>query len=309
MLLHRLAELNAKIRNAVHSHDWTGVYPAIHHFCATDLSAFYFDIRKDSLYCDRPDAKKRRACRSVLDILHRCLTAWLAPALPFTAEEAYCARFGDDDSVHLTLFPEIPGHWRNDALAEKWAKIREHRTGVTGAIEAMRRDKTIGSSLQAVAVIAGSCRKAVSVSRLGGYQHHLQCRSFGSDNGAVVAAGDKCERCWRVLPEVGTAPAHPTSACAAARLSGEGPSRRVHPSRLTSRSALADQLSKYWVLHGSHLQDGHFLVLLPVLNFVLVWNHGVTFGLFNGPGASTDHPGRVASVVVARAVRLAVAER
>ncbi len=107
-LLHRLWELNAKIAEAVENHDWTGVYPALHHFCATDLSAFYFDIRKDSLYCDRPDSPRRRACRSFLDILFRALTAWLAPVLPFTAEEAWCARFGDEGSVHLTQFPTIP---------------------------------------------------------------------------------------------------------------------------------------------------------------------------------------------------------
>src|SRR6202012_5723808 len=112
-LLHRLWELNAKIATAVQNHDWTGVYPALHNFCATDLSAFYFDIRKDSLYCDRPDTLRRCPSRSFLDILFRALTSWLAPVLPFTAEEAWCARFGDDVSVHLTPFPEIPEAWRN----------------------------------------------------------------------------------------------------------------------------------------------------------------------------------------------------
>jgi isoleucyl-tRNA synthetase len=209
LILHRLAELDALVRNAVASHDWAGVYPAIHHFCATDLSAFYFDIRKDSLYCDRPDAQKRRASRSLLDILHRCLTAWLAPALPFTAEEAYCARHGDEASVHLTLFPEIPSHWRNGALAEKWTKIREIRTGVTGAIEAMRREKTIGSSLQAVAIIPEFGREL-----LGAEDWADICitsgAQFSAGIGATEAPGQKCERCWRVLPEVGTVPAHPT---------------------------------------------------------------------------------------------------
>ncbi|OYV29326.1 MAG: isoleucine--tRNA ligase, partial [Acidocella sp. 20-61-6] len=117
LMLHRLWELNALVQKSIASHDWTGVYPAIHHFCSTDLSAFYFDIRKDSLYCDRVDSKKRRACRTVLDILHRCLTAWLAPALPFTAEESWVTRFGNDASVHLTLFPEIPATWQDEALA------------------------------------------------------------------------------------------------------------------------------------------------------------------------------------------------
>ena len=209
-MLHRLWELNAKIAQAVESHDWTGVYPALHHFSATDLSAFYFDIRKDSLYCDRPDSKKRRASRSLLDILHRCLTAWLAPVLPFTAEEAFCSRFGDDASVHATQFPEIPDAWRNDALADTWGKIREHRSGVTGAIELMRRDKTIGSSLQAEAILSPE-----ALSRLGDLNVWADiCITSsavpGLHNAAAIATGTKCERCWRVLPEVGTHAKHPT---------------------------------------------------------------------------------------------------
>ena len=108
-VLHRLTELDARIRAAVESYDWTGVYPELHNFCATDLSAFYFDIRKDAIYCDRPDSLRRRAARTVLDHLHRCLTTWLAPVLCFTAEEAWGARFGDDDSVHLQLFPDAAG--------------------------------------------------------------------------------------------------------------------------------------------------------------------------------------------------------
>jgi isoleucyl-tRNA synthetase len=208
LILHRLAELDALIRSAVASHDWTGVYPAIHHFCATDLSAFYFDIRKDSLYCDRPDSEKRRASRSVLDILHRCLTAWLAPALPFTAEEAYCARFGDDACVHLTLFPEIPAHWRDPALAAKWGKIREIRALVTGAIEAMRRAKIIGSSLQAVAVLPLPSRDLLGAQDWADICITSDVR-FGADGAASEAPGQKCERCWRVLPEVGANPRHP----------------------------------------------------------------------------------------------------
>ena len=209
LILHRLAELDTLVRKAVASHDWTGVYPAIHHFCATDLSAFYFDIRKDSLYCDRPDAEKRRASRSLLDILHLCLTAWLAPALPFTAEEAFCARYGDEASVHLTLFPDIPALWRDDSLAEKWTKIREIRTGVTGAIEAMRREKIIGSSLQAVAIIPEFGRELLGAEDWADICITSEAK-FGLHTAAHEASGLKCERCWRVLPEVGSAAAHPT---------------------------------------------------------------------------------------------------
>ena len=217
LILHRVSEIDALVRKAVESHDWAGVYPAIHNFCATDLSAFYFDIRKDSLYCDRRDSEKRRACRTVLDILHRCLTAWLAPALPFTAEESWTSRFGDAGSVHLTLFPEIPPGWRDEALAEKWGKIREYRSEVTGAIEAMRREKRIGSSLQATAVVAVMpmvllpypeiwADICITSSAVIGEKQGVKIEQSGAEE----APGAKCERCWRVLEEVGTIPAHPT---------------------------------------------------------------------------------------------------
>ena len=209
LVLHRLAGLGAMLRNAVETHDWVGVYPALHHFCATDLSAFYFDIRKDSLYCDPADAPKRRACRTVLDILHRCLCAWLAPALPFTAEEAYSARFGEDVSVHLTLFPEIPAHWTDDSLANRWAAIREIRSGVTAAIEAMRREKAIGSSLQAVATISPAGRALLDNARDWADLCITSAALFGAEDSAAIAPGEKCERCWRVLPEVGRDPRHP----------------------------------------------------------------------------------------------------
>jgi isoleucyl-tRNA synthetase len=209
LVLHRLSDLNALIARAVASHDWTGVYPAIHNFCATDLSAFYFDIRKDSLYCDRLDSLKRRACRSLLDILHRCLTAWLAPVLPFTAEDAWTARFGDQESVHLTLFPEIPDDWRNDALAEKWELIRAQRGRVTSAIEDMRRAKTIGSSLQTVALIPPTAAALLAAPQDWADVCITSAVAFAEPDGARIAEGTKCERCWRVLPEVGADASHP----------------------------------------------------------------------------------------------------
>ena len=151
-VLHRMTELDRRIRSAMESYDWTGVYPELHNFCATDLSAFYFDIRKDALYCDRPDSLRRRAARTVLDHLHRALCAWLAPVLCFTADEAWCARFGETDSVHLQLFPTLPADWRDDALAAKWERIREHATDRDHVnLEAQRQRGEIGSSL------AGRC--------------------------------------------------------------------------------------------------------------------------------------------------------
>ncbi len=159
-VLHRLSELDTLVRTAVESHDWTGVYPALHGFCATDLSAFYFDIRKDALYCDRPDSLRRRAARTVLDHLHRCLTTWLAPVLVFTAEEAWTARFGEDDSVHLQDFPDVPAAWRDDdAGGGMGARPRVASRGDGQARGDAPGASAIGSSLQA-AVTAGFRRRA-----------------------------------------------------------------------------------------------------------------------------------------------------
>ncbi|OQW56069.1 MAG: isoleucine--tRNA ligase, partial [Proteobacteria bacterium SG_bin9] len=153
-VLHRLTELDARIRRAAEDYDWTGVYPEVHNFCATDLSAFYFDIRKDALYCDAADSHRRRSARTVLDVLHRCLSAWLAPVLVFTAEEAWLARFPDENgSVHLTDFPLVPAGWRDEALAAKWQRVREIRREVTRVLEAQRAAGTIGASLQAAPVL------------------------------------------------------------------------------------------------------------------------------------------------------------
>ena len=225
-LLHRLWELNAKVQNAVQGHDWTGVYPAIHHFCATDLSAFYFDIRKDSLYCDAPSSPTRRACRSFLDILLRCLTTWLAPALPFTAEEAWMARYGAEASVHMEQFETVPDEWRNDALAEKWREIRSIRSEVYEYLEQFRREGQLKSFLQANVVAPDGWLKLLNyddwasvliVSRVYDDQAFLDAHSSGRVPSELRFAwesatdkGQKCERCWRVLPEVGADQKHPT---------------------------------------------------------------------------------------------------
>src|SRR5215469_1568876 len=150
-VLHRLAETDALVRETAAEFDFHGMFTALHNFCAVDLSAFYFDVRKDALYCDRPGAQTRRAARTVFDTLFECLTAWLAPILCFTAEEAWLARHGErkNGSVHLQLFPEIPAGWRNDALGAKWEKIWAVRRVITGALEVERREKRIGSSLEA----------------------------------------------------------------------------------------------------------------------------------------------------------------
>jgi isoleucyl-tRNA synthetase len=214
-VLHRLWEFDALIRGAAASYDWNGVYPALHAFCATDLSAFYFDIRKDAIYCDRPDSRRRRAARTVLDHLHRCLTTWLAPVLVFTAEEAWTARFGEDTSVHLQDFYDVPASWRDDELAEKWARIRERRARATAALEAMRKAGQIGASLQAAVTLGFAADEETLLTQAEWAEVLIVseltiARDVKLDVETTLAEGEKCARCWRVLPEVGQQHAHPT---------------------------------------------------------------------------------------------------
>ena len=214
-VLHRLTELDARIRAATESYDWAGVYPEVHNFCNTDLSAFYFDVRKDAIYCDGKDSLRRRAARTVLDHLHRCLTIWLAPVLCFTAEEAWTARFGDSGSVHLQLFPELPHEWRDDPLAAKWEQVRAIRRRITVPIEAARAAKTIGASLQASVTLKLAPDEALLLNDAEWADVSIvsalrSVAGTGDEPAEVTAApGEKCVRCWKVLPEVGSHAAHP----------------------------------------------------------------------------------------------------
>ena len=226
LILHRLAELDTLVRRCCNEFDFHTMFTALHNFCAVDLSAFYFDMRKDSLYCDRRDNTTRRAARTVLAELFSCLTAWLAPIICFTAEEAWLTLHPDETgSVHLRQFPEIPATWRDDALAAKWEKIRDLRRVVTGALEVERAAKRIGSSLQACPVIFAPAEyEAVirnidlaelcitSGARIGDGDSPADGFSLDDVPGVTVlsgqAEGKKCERCWKILLEVGSIAGH-----------------------------------------------------------------------------------------------------
>ena len=219
-VLHRLWEMDAEVRRDIEAYDFHSLFTALHNFCAVDLSAFYFDTRKDALYCDSATSLRRRACRTVLDQLFSCLTAWLAPICCFTAEEAWWARGnGAEESVHLRTFPTIPSTWRNEALGERWNRLRDLRRVVTGAIELERAGKRIGSSLQAHPVVYAPAAYAEAIAGLDLAELSITSSATlkvaavpdgaftlpdVADIGVVVglAEGDKCERCWRVLPEV-----------------------------------------------------------------------------------------------------------
>jgi len=234
-ILANLAELDAMVRRGYAEYDFNRVFNALFNFCTNELSAFYFDIRKDVLYCDPRHAVRRRAARTVIDEVFRRLVTWLAPILCFTMEEAWSLRFGRD-SVHLQLFPATPADWANPALIEKWNRIRTLRRVVTGALEVARRDKVIGASLEAAPVLYVT--EPADADMLNGVDlaeiaitsaAHVATReppadAFRLPDVAGVAAsfhhaeGDKCARCWMVLPEVGKNPDHPDlcNRCAAA---------------------------------------------------------------------------------------------
>ena len=220
-VLHRLAELDEQVRDGYAKYDFQGVFQAVFTFATVELSAFYFDIRKDALYCDG-DTTRRRAARTVLDMLFHRLTKWLAPMLTFTMEEVWLERFdGAESSVHLEDFAETPAAWRDDALAAKWAEVRKVRRVVTGALEVERTAKVIGASLEAAPTVFVSAETAklletVSFDDLcitSGISVSTEAAPDGAfrldeiADVAVVfgrAAGEKCQRCWKILPDVGT---------------------------------------------------------------------------------------------------------
>ena len=219
-VLHRLSEIDRSLRDACTRLEYHHIFTELHNFCAVDLSAFYLDIRKDSLYCDRADSLRRRATRTVLDALFNCLTAWVAPFCCFTAEEAWLARHpSETGSVHLRTFPEIPAEWRNDALAAKWGRIRDLRRVVTGAIELERAEKRIRSSLEAAPavfvtpdyndVLKGIDLAEIAITSdatLSTEPAPAKAFTLPDVHGIAVvpnlADGTKCVRCYRVLPEV-----------------------------------------------------------------------------------------------------------
>jgi isoleucyl-tRNA synthetase len=153
LMLHRLAELDQVVRKGYDAFDFKRITRALLDFMVVELSAFYFDIRKDALYCDAPSSIRRKAAVEVVRHLFDCLVKWLAPMLPFTMEEAWLDRHPEAASVHLEQFPDIPADWKDEALAARWRKLRDVRRVVTGALEIERAAKSIGSSLEAAPVL------------------------------------------------------------------------------------------------------------------------------------------------------------
>ncbi|QBM74575.1 isoleucine--tRNA ligase [Sphingomonas sp. AAP5] len=196
-VLHLLAELDAKLKAAVLVYDFNSYVRLLTEFAQEDLSAFYFDIRKDSLYCDAPTDPKRRAVRTVFDTLFHALVRYAAPVLCFTAEETWQARFpSEDGSVHLLEWPEVPAVDSVDAA--KWDAVRALRQQVTEAIEPLRREKIVRSSLEAEVVVPEAPLPVAELAEL-----FIVAQVTLGDTLAVARTDfHKCGRCWRLLPEV-----------------------------------------------------------------------------------------------------------
>jgi len=228
LMLHQLAEQAAIVRKAYAEFDYKTVVASLSAFMNTELSAFYFDIRKDTLYCDPPSSPARKAALTTIDMICDAILRWFAPVLSFTCEEAWQLYRPDaEPSVHLTLFPDGLEAFRDDALAAKWETIRNVRRVVTGALEVERAAKRIGSSLEASPLVYVSDKKIfdtlfdldlAEVSITSNAMVTNQDPPAGAfrlndvPGVAVVvekAQGIKCARSWKILPTVGEDPEYP----------------------------------------------------------------------------------------------------
>jgi len=219
-VLHRLTEVDATIRKAIAGHDYHQVFTSLHHFCNSDLSAFYFDIRKDTLYCADPASVERRACRTVMDEVFNCLVPWLAPILCFTAEEAWQTRYPNPkESVHFGVWRDLPADWVDENLGLRWMRIRDARLVVTGAIEKLRADGVVKSSLQAHPTLYAPAAVIDAFDGLDAADIFITSSAslkqatppadarLAEDDETIgvtvaLAEGHKCQRCWKILPEV-----------------------------------------------------------------------------------------------------------
>ncbi|MGB3831734.1 MAG: isoleucine--tRNA ligase [Mesorhizobium sp.] len=230
LMLHRLHELDQTVRAGYDAFEFKRITRALLDFMVVELSAFYFDIRKDALYCEGPSSVKRKAAVMVVRHLFDCLVKWLAPMLPFTTEEAWLDRNPQAESVHLEQMPQVPAEWRDDALAERWRKVRQMRRAITGALEIARAGKVIGSSLEAVPVVyledaalegevAGVDMAEICITSGLEFSHGgAPAEAFRLDDvkgiAVVIEKAEakglkKCARSWRYTADVGSDPQFP----------------------------------------------------------------------------------------------------
>ena len=217
-ILHRLWKIDQTIQNCILSYNFHLMFTTLLNFCSNDLSSFYFDIRKDTIYCDSSNSKRRRAARTLLDILYNYIVRWLAPFLVFTCEEAWKSK-GNGLSIHLEEFLKTDIKFKNDVIAKKWAKVKDVRKVITGALEVKRADKTIGSSLEShidiylskeiKEIIENIDMAEIAITSSATIMtdfKHSSGFSIDDIKDVVVdvkkAKGTKCKRCWKFDSEI-----------------------------------------------------------------------------------------------------------
>ena len=207
-MLHRVFELNKNFKNYFKSYDFHNLYKELLNFCTVDLSAFYFDIRKDALYCDSKDSERRKSCIVVLNIILESLIKWFAPILSFTTEEIFILISKDNKSIHLEEFMEFPKSFENEKLNKKWIELKKIRDICNISIEAKRASKEIGSSLEANLIInlgkdLLEISKNIDFSELCITSSAIVQKSNTEDviTQTIKAEGDKCPVCWKISRE------------------------------------------------------------------------------------------------------------
>ena len=205
-ILGKILYLDGSIKENLKNYNYHKLYKEVSNFCSLDLSSFYFDIRKDLLYCDDLDSKKRKDCIAVLNIILECLLKWLAPIFVFTTEEIFSLLNKNEESIHETSFPNIPQNWKNDLLNKKWKELYEIKQKVNIAIEEKRSSKEIGSSLEADIVINVSEKEFKLLEGLDLEEYFITSKAKKiKDTKETLsidvkkASGTKCPRCWKIL--------------------------------------------------------------------------------------------------------------
>ena len=219
-MLHQIYELDKKIKNYFKEYSFHKLYKELLQFCSQDLSAFYFDIRKDALYCEPVNSKIRKASIKFLNITLDILLRWFAPIISFTTEEIYKIIYNNEKSIHLENFSTIPEKWLNKNLGNKWNQLKLIRQVCNVAIEVKRTNKELGSSLEADLEIfldkkyldlvknidlSEFCITSKAKAQILNGQKDLELFKLENIQGIGVlvkkAVGNKCPRCWKIFEE------------------------------------------------------------------------------------------------------------
>ena len=205
-ILHKLYVISVSVSENLKSYNFHKLYKELLKFCTLDLSSFYFDIRKDVLYCDGPNSKKRKNCVIVLNIILESLLKWFAPILVFTSEEIYSLINNKNESIHEKDFVKIPDNWQNSKLDEKWSNLFKIKQEANIAIEEKRASKEIGSSLEAEIKLILEKEKFNLLNDLDLAEYFIVSKAekeiSNSDKIKIQvnkAKGNKCERCWKIV--------------------------------------------------------------------------------------------------------------